>query len=228
MFRFLIVLLAIVFTTTLNYGQTVKVSSESIRLKGETAEGYEAQLDGTFDEVETQLLKYLKPVGKAKKAEEGYIVSLPFVNGKNYTSPLYAMVRDKAKGAAWIGIRPSEWTGSVDELKKDLEKMMYDFGVTFYRNKIQLQIDESNRALQVVEKQQQRLINQNKDLGTKLENNKKEKIQLEKSLENNKLEFETLNKKIDQNKKDQDSVAVALEQVKKVVQMHKDRQAKVN
>jgi hypothetical protein len=208
--------------------QTIKVTNESVRLQGESAEGTETVLDGTFEEVEASLLKYMKPVGKMKKGDEAYAISLPMVNGKNYTSPLYAVVRDKGKGAAWIGIRPSEWTGNSDELKKDIEKLVYDFGVNFYRDKIQAQIDESTRALQAVERQQQRLINQNKDLDSKLEGNKKEKIQLEKSLENNKVEFESLNKKIAQNKLDQDSVAVAGEQVKKVIQMQKDKKAKVN
>jgi hypothetical protein len=150
------------------------------------------------------------------------------INGKNYTSPVYAVVRDKGKGNAWLGIRASEWPGNTDDLNKDVEKIVYDFGVNFYREKIQKQIDESNTALQAVEKQQQKLLGQNKDLGTRLENNKSEKIQLEKSLENNKMEFEALNRKIEQNKKNQDSVAVAGEQIKKVIEMQKEKQRSVN
>jgi hypothetical protein len=47
-------------------------------------------------------------------------------------------------------------------------------------------------------------------------------------LENNKLEYESLLLKIEQNKKAQDSVAVAREQVKKVVEIHREKQRKVN
>jgi hypothetical protein len=79
-----------------------------------------------------------------------------------------------------------------------------------------------------VEKQQQRLTTENKNLGLKLENNQKEKLQLEKSLETNKLENQNLLLKIEQNKKSQDSVAVAAEQIKKVVEMHQERQKKIN
>ena len=71
-------------------------------------------------------------------------------------------------------------------------------------------------------------MNENKSLNTKLEDNKREKIQLDKSIENNKLENETLLKKIGKNKHDQDSVTLAGEQVKKVVEMHKEKQKKVN
>jgi hypothetical protein len=78
-----------------------------------------------------------------------------------------------------------------------------------------------------VEKQQMRLVNQNKDLENKIEGNKREKIQLEKSLKNNKVELMTLTKKLEENKKAQDSVAIATEQIKKVVEMHKERQRKI-
>lgn len=210
------------------YAQNVKVKKETVRLKGESAEGYEVQLDGTATEVETQLTKYLKPIGKNKKSDDTYAYTLPLINGKNYASPIYAVVRDKGTGAAWIGIRPTEWASGADEVSKDLEKMIYDFGVNFYKDKIQQQIDESNRALQAVERQQQRLINQEKDYTTRLEDNKSNKIQLERSLENNKLQFESLNKKMAQNKKDQDSIAQVNEQIKKVIEMQKEKQRNVN
>jgi hypothetical protein len=210
------------------FTQTVKVTKETVRLKGESAEGYEVQLDGTSNEVESQLNKYLKSVGKSKKADDAYAYSLPLINGKNYTSPLYAMVRDKGTGAAWIGIRPTEWTSGTDEISKDIEKMLYDFGVNFYKEKIQQQIDESNRALMAVERQQQRLLNQEKDLTTRVTDNKNEKIQLERALENNKLQFESLTKKLAQNKKDQDSIAIANDQIKKVIEMQKEKQRRIN
>ncbi len=221
-------LLSFILLSITTFAQTIKVTKENVQLKGETAEGFEIQLDGTFNEVESQFLKYLKPMGKTKKGDDSYSISLPLINGKNYTSPLHIVIRDKGKGTAWLGIRPSEWPSNTDQVKSDLEKIVYDFGVNFYRDKVQVQIDESNRALQAVERQQQKLLNQNKDFGTKLENNKAQKIQLEKSLENNKLEFEALNVKIAQNKKDQDSVAFAGEQIKKVIEMQKEKQRSIN
>jgi hypothetical protein len=217
-----------VFVYSVTNGQGVKVVKESVRLKGEAAQGFEAEVDGKLEEVQTLLAKYLKDVGKLKKGEEADIISLPLINGKNYTSPLYVAVRDKGKWMVWLGIRPSEWTNDTAQVYIDIKKLVYDFAVAFNREKIQLQIDESLRALQAVERQQQRLVNQHKDYTTRLGENKNEKIQLEKSLENNKIQFEALNKKIEQNKKDQDSVALAGEQIKKVIEMQKQRQRKVN
>jgi hypothetical protein len=208
------------------HAQSVKVKKETVRVKGENAEGFEVKLEGNADDVESQLTKYLKPIGKSKKTDNVASISLPSVNGKTYTSPLYATV--KGDGTAWIGIKDSEWPAESGEIKKDIEKMVYEFGVTFYREKVQRQIDESNQALQAVEKQQLRYQNQNKDLNTKLENNRLEKIRLEKALENNKLELETLTKKLEQNIKDQDSVKVVNEQIKKLIEIQKDKQRKIN
>ena len=144
--------------------------------------------------------------------------------------PVFATTTEKIRvQPRWIGIKPADWPEEdVKKIMKELEKTIYGFGVKFNQDKIQVQIDESVRASLAVEKQQQKLVNQNKEMNVKLEDNKREKIQLEESLENNKLEYETLLKKIEKNKHDQDSVSLAGEQIKKVTEMHKDRQKKVN
>jgi hypothetical protein len=113
-------------------------------------------------------------------------------------------------------------------VNKELEKLVYRFGVKFYRDQIQKEIDEAQQASYAVDKQKQRLLNQNKDLVNKLANNEQQKIQLEKSLETNKLDHFVLLQKIENNKKSQDSVANAGVQIKKVVEVHKERQRKVN
>jgi hypothetical protein len=223
--KFLVIVL---FLSSTAAAQTVKVNKESIKLKGVNAEGYEVVLDGTYGEVQSQLTKYLKPIGKIKKSDEADVITTPIINTKTYSSPIYVVARDKGQGSAWIGVKAAEWTSNKDQILKEIEKLVYDFGVAFYRDKIQSQIDESMRALQAVERQQQRLLNQNKEFANRLGDNKNQKIQLEKSLENNKMEFDALNKKIAQNKKDQDSVAQAGEQIKKVIEMQKDKQRKVN
>lgn len=227
-FRSFILLVSLFIGITLS-AQTVKVKKEKSHVKGDHLEGYEVELDGTFAEVNAYYLKFLKTMGKVKQSE-GITVNEPNLNGLAYTQPLFASVKDKqTKATAWIGINSKTWDkADAEKVNKELEKIMYDFGVKFYRDKIQGQVDESLRAVQAVEKQQQRLVNENRNLNAKLEDNKREKIQLEKSLENNKLENQSLLLKIEQNKKAQDSVGIAGEQVKKVVEMHRDKQRKVN
>lgn len=210
--------------------QTVKVKKETARIKSDYADGFEVELEAAAEEVDAALLKYMKTLGKTKTGDNYIVINEPTVDGTKYTAPLYAV--NKQVGnliSAWIGIRSDEWEKKdAERVNRYLEGVIREFGINFYRDRIQKQIDESMRAAQAVERQQQRLQNENRNLNSRIESNKREKIQLEKSLENNKVELETLTQRLEKNKNDQDSVAVAGEQIKKVIEMHKEKQRKVN
>jgi hypothetical protein len=129
----------------------------------------------------------------------------------------------------WLGVRLTEWeTKDADFIQKQLEKLTYQFGVRFYREKMQNQIDESQQALDAVDKQTLRFANQGKDLATKLTNNELEKVKLEKALEANKLENAALKIKIENNKKAQDSISNAAIQIKKVKESQMEKLRKIN
>jgi hypothetical protein len=211
------------------WSQTVKVKKEESRVKGENTDGYAVDLDGKPEEVGVSFNRYLKSLGKTRMNDGTYVLTESTINGAGYKNPIYGIVKEKGgKAQAWIGVRKADWPDGADNISKELEKLIYEFGVKFYKDLIQLQVDESIRALNAVEKQQQRLTTQGRDLNMKLEDNKREKIQLEKSIENNKLEYEALLKKIEKNKHDADSMVVVNEQVKKVVDATKEKQKKVN
>jgi hypothetical protein len=210
--------------------QTVKVKKEQTRVKNDYADGFEVELPGTYEEIDEALEKLMKTLGKTKESEGQYAVAEPAIVGRTYTAPVYGSTKQVGNIiSAWIGLKKSEWKDSdADNISKALESMINDFGVKFHRDKIQKQIDESLRAAQAVERQTQKLSNQNKSLNSKIENNKQEKINLEKSIVSNKIELETLTKQLAKNRKDQDSVAVAGQQIQKVIDMHRERQRKVN
>jgi len=227
--NFAVIVVAILASTSL-FAQSVKVKKETARIKGENTDGYGVDLEGTFSDVNASFIKYIKSLGKVKQNSNYGALTESVLHGKNTALPIYVLTKDNNKTAqAWIGIRPGEWpSGDVESVNKQLEKTLYDFGVQYYRGQVQVQIDETNRALQAVEKQHQKLTTQSKELNMQLEDNKREKLQIEKSLANNKVENETLFKKIDKNKSDQDSIALAAEQIKKVIEAQKMKQAKIN
>ena len=226
--KFTLIVLFILSVLTMS-AQTVKVKKENTRITGDSAEGYEVELEGTVNEVHSAFAKFLKLYGKVKQSEGILTINEPAINGSSYTFSIYATVKETGKNAtAWIGSKFSGQDADASNINAALEKLIADFGVKYYRDKIQVQIDETNRAYQAVEKQKQRLVNENKTLLTKVEDNKREKIQLEKALENNKLENETLLKRIEKNKLDHDSVALAREQIKKVAEIYKEKQRRVN
>jgi hypothetical protein len=222
-------LVAMLSVFSAGWTQTVKIKKENAGVKNASVAGCIVSLEGTPAEINAAFVKYLKGFGKVKQGDV-LTVSEPTVVGIKYTSSLFGITQAKDNGAtAWLGFDRTTLTKEqIATLDKDVEKMLYEFGIQYYRNKIQVQVDESSRAAQAVDRQQQKLTNEGKALATRLEDNKREKIQLEKSLENNRIENATLLKKIEKNKHDQDSVALAATQVKKVVEMHREKQRKVN
>jgi len=209
--------------------QTVKAKKDESRVKGENVPGYAVDLEGSAEDVSSAFTKFMKTFGKAKQNDGVITLTESTINGAVYRNPVYGVTKSKGNTTtAWLGIKKSEWANGADAMNSELEKVIKEFGVQYYKDKIQAQIDESNRAAQAVDKQKQRLVTQNRDLNVKLEDNKREKLQLEKAIEKNKQEYDLLLKKIAKNKHDQDSVAIAGEQVKKMVDVHKERQKKVN
>lgn len=216
-------LLLLPFVTLVSRAQSVEVKKEDGRIEGENTTGYQVALAAPADEVRNSFSRYLKNLGRTRQSGDYITLAEPVIGGKKFGSTLYATTKPSGNAtSAWVGTR-----GMEPGLNRTLEKLVYDFGVTFHKEKIQMQIDESMQALQAVEKQQSRLVNQNRDLSNKIENNKREKIALEKALVNNKIELEDLTKKLADNIKAQDSVAIATEQISKVVEMHKQSQRKV-
>jgi hypothetical protein len=225
-FTIVLIMLCLALST---FAQTVKVKKDDARIKGENLSGYAVDLEGKSEEVTNSLTKYFKSLGKARQNDGFIALTESTINGIGYKSPVYGVIKENGSTTtAWIGIKKEEWSGNADNMSSEIEKLAYEFGVKFYRDKIQVQIDESLRAFQAVEKQQQRLITQQRDLNMRLEDNKREKIQLEQSIENNKLQYEILLLKIENNKKAQDSMVVVNEQVKKVVEANREKQKKVN
>ena len=224
-------ILLILCVTFHTYAQKVTVNKKSEKIKSESAEGYSTALEGKKEDVAAAFSRFLKNLGKIKSAGDYQFVEGPALGGTVYsTGIVYAQTDgNEEKTSVWLGIKAAEWTvNDITLVETQLEKLVYQFGIKFYRDKIQAQIDEGIQAANAVVRQQQRLTNQNKDLTIKLSNNAQQKIQLEKSLEANKLENLVLFQKIENNKKSQDSVRQAGEQIKKVIEMHKERQRKVN
>ncbi|HMV07945.1 MAG TPA: hypothetical protein PK325_12440 [Cyclobacteriaceae bacterium] len=211
----------------LAHAQKVSVSASQERINGKNCEGYSTLLTGSLEEVNTSLTKYLKTFGKVKSDGNQFQVLEAQVNLTKYVNPFFAVT--KAKGgqvSVWMGA--TDESDSVKSIRSELEKLVYNFGVKFYKDKIQADIDESLRAQNAAEKQQQRLTLEGKNLASRQEMNAKEKIRLQKALADNKLDSIKFVVALARNKKSADSLAIATEQIKKMVETHKERQRKVN
>lgn len=202
------------------YTQSIQVESQSLEIEGQPASGYQVIFHAAEEEVRTSLLRFAKSLGRPRTANNVITIAEPTINERKMSEPLFVTTQVVAGTTA-------AWFGSRGDYADDLRDLAYHFGVTFHRERIQAQIDESMRALQAVERQLNRLTGQQRDLQQKMEANKREKEQLEQALVNNARELETLKQKLTTNSKAQDSVATAAEQIRRVVEMHRERQRNV-
>jgi predicted RNase H-like nuclease (RuvC/YqgF family) len=220
-----------IFISSLAQGQTITVNKQNEKVKGETIEVFALSLEGKKENIKSAWIKYLKEMGKLKLLGSPMTVSEPVISGTPFNKGIvYAGTNEGDKtSTVWMGINSKEWEDKdVTYANRELQKMISQFGIKFYRDQVQVQINETQQALDAVAKQQQRLLNQNKDLTIKLGNNEQEKIQLEKSLESNKLENAALKIRLENNKKAQDSLVNSTDQIKKIMELHKEKQRKIN
>jgi hypothetical protein len=222
---------ALTLAINVAHSQTVTVNKQNEKVKNETLEVFVTSLDGSKNDIQSAWVRFLKDMGKLKQSGNPMTVTEPTINGTPFSKGIvYADMNEGDKSSTvWMGINPAEWDDKdIKYANRELQKMLYQFGVKFYRDQVQKQIDETQQALDAVEKQQQRMLNQNKDLSIKLSNSDQEKIQLEKSLEANRFENAVLKVKLENNKKAQDSLLNVGVQIKKVMETHKERQRKIN
>jgi len=229
--KFYVAFMMILASTTC-WSQTVTVKKQNEKVKGESAEGYSTELEGKLNDVSSSWTKFLKEVGRVKLfSSDPIIVTEPNFNGTVYPKGIiYAYIFENgSQPRVWLGLLSKEWEEKdVEVADKETEKLVYQFGIRYNRDKVQKQIDETQAAADAVERQTQRLINQNRDMTMQLTNNEKEKIHLEKSIENNKLEYEALKIKLEKNKMAQDSLVNVATQIQKVKDAHQERLRKIN
>jgi hypothetical protein len=231
MIKFIFLLSLVSLSAELS-AQTVTVKKASEKLKGESMDGFATDLKGSRSDANNTLTKILKEHGKIKfLSADPFVVTNPVLNGGLYEKGvLYGLVRDAdASVAIWIGRKASDWTeAQLETVDKEIEKLVYEAGIQFYRDQVQKEIDQTQQAIDAVVKQISRFSSQGKDLAKKLENNDQEKIKLLKLMEANTLEDAVLKVKIENNKKAQDSVGNALNRIQEMKKVHQEKMRGIN
>ncbi|MDN4165889.1 hypothetical protein QWY31_10270 [Cytophagales bacterium LB-30] len=206
--------------------QKVSVQPDQQRVAEKKLQGYSVTLEAKKDKVEPVLLSYLKDKGRVEnKKTYLHLREHSFGNLLAVPQSLYAQASSKGlQTVVFFGIDSSAIDPANWELaRKELERYTYDFGITYYRDEVQKQINEAERATEYTSKNYQKLINEGNSLSKQLENAKAEKEKLEKALiANVALQEELANKQII-NKAAQDSTYVDLEKMKTVLEMHKKK-----
>lgn len=213
------------------FAQKVVAESENRNIKGNDAKGYSVELQASSESVQDALIRFMRDVGKVKTAGGVITVTSPTLGGTVWDKLLiYGQTKgDLNTCKAWMGLIPGEWEGrDTNTPLASLKEMVYQFGVKYYRDLVQQEIDETQKAVDATEKKLLRTSGQGKDLAGRLSANEAEKIKLDKLLEMNASEHVLLLQKIEANKKSQDSLTNAAAQIRKVLDAQKEKQSKIN
>ena len=211
--------------------QKVVAESENRNIKGNDAKGYSVELQASSEAVREALVKFMRDIGKSKVSGGVITVTSPVLGGTTWDKLLiYGQTKgDLNTSRAWMGLIPAEWESqNTDAPLASLKELVYQFGVKYYRDVIQAEIDDTQKAVDATEKKLLRTSGQGKDLASKLAANEAEKIKLDKQLELNVADHVLLLQKIEANKKSQDSLTNAAAQIRKVLDAQKEKQSKVN
>ncbi len=206
--------------------QVVDVKPQSHKVKGGNAEGYASIVDGKAEDIESAWSRFVKGLGKTKAFSDLSIISDPILNGNEYKGMTIFtdFVTKNNATRVWLGWKPAEWLESEREsVDKELSKQVFQFTLKFYQDVALGQIEESEQAVRAVERAQQRAVKEGSDLQIRIEENSRERVQLERSLETNKFNHTILLQKLENNRKSLDSLQIALDQVKKAVDLQRQK-----
>ena len=220
-----------VLTAWSGWAQKVTTDKESRKIRGVEAEGHVTELAAPAESVSDAFSRYLRAIGKPRSSSGTTTVTSPTLGGTTWEKmTIYGESKgDLNKTKVWIGLVPAEWEGrDTEPMLAQIKDLVYQFGIKYYRDQIQIQIDETQGAMDATDRKLLKLSSQGTDLAGKLTANEQEKVRLEKALELNAASHILLVQKIEANKKAQDSLTNAAAQIRKVLDGQKDRQQKVN
>jgi hypothetical protein len=222
LFTFFLVLYFFTFSSA----QKIKVSesSETIEKIPRTGQSVIIALDE--NEVEDLWKKQLKNFGKVESSKGVYSVAIASVPSVS-SSPcrITSIVKGSGKGSQvwWTIDLGNSMLTSNSSASKAAEKILHDFAVGCYRDDINNQVKEAEKALAGSVKSQEKEVKEGQDLIRDVEKNKQEKINLEQKIVQNGKDLEQLQKDISQNKTDQGAAAAEVEKMKKAVEVVKQK-----
>lgn len=229
--RVLIIFLFGMGIATLSLGQQYDIKKESQRVNNKKYEGISSKVDGEFIDVEEFWLSYLKDYGKSRRKRNYYQLTEFSINDLGVDTLTYVTRVESAEDQELIWLAPfSDGLSEteVSDLNADIEKILKLATRAYYVNEVQDKIDQAESAAVSVSKSHQRLMYDGEKLVADLEGAEQLKADLETRLQETDLKIKVLSQQIIDNKLAVDSVYNDLEQVKKVIDGHKESMKKIN
>jgi hypothetical protein len=214
------------FIYSLSYGQKIKVSESQESIEKIPRTGLSTIIELDDDEVEDLWKKQLKSFGKVDNSKGVYTVAIANVPSVS-SSPcrITSIVKSSGKGTqVWysidLGNAHVSSSGSSSAYRA-AEKILNDFAILCYKDDINSQIKDAEKALGNSVKAQEKEVKEGEDLVKDVERNKQDKLNLEQKIKENGEQAVQLQKDIVQNKTDQAAAGQGVEKMKKALEVVK-------
>ena len=226
-YRVSLILLTIVICAK---AQTYEIKSETQRVNNVKYEGFSSAINGSYEKVDAFWNAYLKQHGKVRRKRnyseisEFSVKELPY-DTLNYVTKTKLI---DSLGVIWLAVDTDLAEDDLEKVNKLIPSFLKRASRDYYIAEEQNKLDESESAAVYLSKNHQKLITNGEALRHELEFTEALKAKLEGQLENAILKIKVLNQQIIDNKEAVDSVYNDLEQVKKVIEAHKESMKNIN
>ncbi|HEX8546600.1 MAG TPA: hypothetical protein VF691_06530 [Cytophagaceae bacterium] len=217
----------------LSSAQKIKILESSEQIGDVSKSGLYVLIDLDAKHIEKAWERHLKTFGRVENSK-GFF-SIPAANIRSVSSSncnVFSNVQSTSRGVKvwWALDLGNSYVTSVSNNRayKAAEKILYDFAMTVYKTDINEQIEAAEQAFGTSVKNREKQQKHGEHLKKAVEKNKEEKIKLEKALQANKDNLIQLEKDIEKNKEDQKSATSDEENMKKAVELVKEKLKEVN
>lgn len=224
------VLIALLLSTTLSFGQKVVVEQSEDVFKGMRRVGLHTVLVLEKDQIEKDWVKKLRDYGRVTGFITEYVVEAATIPSIS-ESPIkmYSKVNQTAAGTKiwWAIDLGTEFISKSSAKFKEAEKILHDFGVAMYLEDINDQIKDAEDAVKAASDMQLKKGREAEKLAKEKEKNIQEKLKLFEELKENKADSIQTASDIDQNKLDQKAAGEETEKLKKALEIVRAKLLKV-
>lgn len=204
----------------------VEVHDALQSFEGLSRHGMAVQIDLADKEIIKKWEKRLKEFGKLESGKSGYTVNGANIPGLGKPSNIYSIVTSTGSGIKiWWAIDLGSHYVTITHLADHAtcKHILHDFAVQMYRDDVNRQIADAERALATSTKNQEKTINTGATISKNIENNAQEKIDLEQKLKENAEELVQLNQAKEQNVLDQQKAAEEVTTMQKALEAVKSK-----
>ncbi len=213
-------------TQSLLAQKKIEVHDAPMSFDGLSRHGMAVQIDLADKEIIKKWEKRLKEFGKLESGKSGYTVNGANIPGLGKPANIYSIVTSNGTGIKiWWAIDLGSHYVTITHLADHAtcKNVLHDFAVQMYRDDVNRQISDAERALATSTKNQEKTISTGATLSKNIENNAQEKIDLELKLKENAEELVELKKAKEQNVLDQQKAAEEVATMQKALEAVKSK-----